>query len=353
MKKRTATETEAFRNASVHIEGPETESHRISSDVLSRVITGFQDIAWILGFSMEDVSSSDRLQLRTAIKKRYMIEWGSPTSGSYVLPVFLPENPQIGSKISDILSAIAAEDVEMLKTTLPDSRLRNKLLEKAIHFLPKTGQNWQLKYMHRTHSVFLDSKSYQRVKKWQSESLSSRQLDEVLTIKGELLRIDFVEKQVEVRYPPTKRPLKCYYLPEVEDSILEGRKDLIEVTGKFVLDPEGHPGKLAEVSNIQPVDLSEMSLSKLEYGTRHLELNQPLVFIPTLDEETKQLYVIEDPSIGVHVFAYTREDLMSDLVEQIFFLWDTYGSDQIDVHTLAKEVLPRRNELQKRLREKN
>jgi hypothetical protein len=339
--------------ALISIEGSVTEEHRIPSDVLTRVIDGLQGVAWMLGAASEDASYGERSRrISSELKKKYMIQWGLPKSGSYVLTLFPPAEQKIDIKIMEVLEAIAADASEKLKKLVPDSRLRGKLFEAMLRFLPKIGESWHLKYTHKSHSAALDAKSYQKIKAWFAESLSTPQPDEVLTIKGELLRIDFEAKRVAVRYPPTHRSLDCYYLPEIEDSILESRRELIEVTGRFVLDRDGNPERLTEVSTIQPVDLSPITFSQfVEQGQRKLALTHPLTFTPTLDEEGKQLYVIRDESINVHVYATTREALMFDLEDQFFFLWDTYGSNQVDPNTLTKGAVACRNALRKQFQE--
>lgn len=347
--------------ASLSIEGLETAKHRISSEILSRIIEGFQRVAWILGAASEGQVYDKRCRFPSEFKERHKIEWGLSVAGSYVLPLYQAESIQEGqtvqhvdlSKIYGIFSAISSQRFEDLKQILPDSRLREKLLETLKYFLPRSWENWQIKYVFQDRPpASLDQKSYSIVKTWYSESLSSRKLDEVLTIKGDLLRIDFEAHKVLVRYPPTHRPIECYYLPEIEDSILESRKELIEVTGRFVLDNEGHPERLSEVSVIQPVDLSEMILSKFEQADQQLiVLNKPLTLKPFLDEETSQLYVLEDKLIGIHVSASTREELMESLTDQIFFLWDTYGRDDVAPDNLTTKANILRKELRKRFKE--
>jgi hypothetical protein len=338
--------------ASISIEGSGVEDHWVTSDILGRVINGFQDAVWIVGFALENLSFEERFRLTNDLKKNYAVKWGISKPGSYVQPLRFPANPQTAVHTSEILAAISSENFEGFKKIMPDSRLRDKLYRAILNFLPRTGEGWQMKYQHRSSATLLDVKSYQKVLTWRSESLSHRPSDDILTIKGDLLRIDFEAKRVEVRYPPTKRPLKCYYLSEIEDSIVESRKDLIEVTGRFELDQEGYPERLAEVSNIQPVDLSEMVLPKnLEQTGRKLNLVHPMAFALRLDEETKQFYTIEDDSIGISVSAHTREELMKNLIEQLFFLWDTYGSDQVDTDLLTKGALNFRKELCKRFQE--
>lgn len=338
---------------SIYIEGSITEQHRIPSDVLTRIIDGFQNVAWNLGAASEDAAYGDRSRrISLDLKKKYMIQWGLPKPGSYVLTLYPPIEQQIDANIMEILTSLATDNFDKLKKTIPDSRLRSKIFKEALNFLPKVGENWLLKYTHNGRSASLDAKTSQRVKVWFTESLSAPQPDEVLTIKGELLRIDFEAKRVAVRYLPTHRSIDCYYLPEIEDSIIESRRELIEVTGCFVLDREGHPERLTEVSAIQPVDLSPMTLSQyIQQNQRKLCLTTPLILIPILDEETKQLYIISNELLNIEVDATTRETLMQNLEDQIFFLWDTYGSDQVDPDTLTKGAVTLRNALREQFRE--
>jgi len=338
--------------ASILIEGSIAEEHRIPSDVLTRIIDGFQNIAWNLGAASEDAAYGERSRrISSDLKKKYMIQWGLPKEGSYVLTLYPPVEQKIDTTIMEVLMALGTGSFEKLKKIIPDSRLRSKLLE-ILKFLPRVGENWLLKYTSKNHSVSLDAKSSQKIKAWFSESLSAPQPDEVLTIKGELLRIDFEAKRVAVRYLPTHRSLDCYYLPEIEDSIVESRRGLIEVTGCFVLDREGHPERLTEVSVIQPVDLSPMNLDQyIQQDRKELRLTRPLIFVPILDEETKQLYVIRNESLNIEVDATTRETLMQNLEDQLVFLWDTYGSDLVDPNTLTKSALRLRQSLREQFEE--
>jgi hypothetical protein len=107
-----------------------------------------------------------------------------------------------------------------------------------------------------------------------------------------------------------------------------------------------------EGTGVQPVDLSEMILTEdFENDGRKLHVIRPIAFTPKLDEETKQFYTIEDDSIGINVFAYTREALMKNLIEQLFFLWDTYGTEKVDANTLTKGAQAFGRELRKRFQE--
>lgn len=309
--------------ASIVIEG--ADANEVDAEVLGRVITGFQNIAWVLACSLEGLRYDERVRFPSELKKKYTLKAEFSKKGSFIQPLKIPQQ-LVGPIIATFL-AVSSDSFEELQKVIPDSKLRGKLCSEVMGVLPKTGENWQMEYRYGSHALKCDAKSYQRVKEWRTESLQRKPADETLTIKGELLSIDFAERQVEVRYPPTKRAIKCFYLPEIEDSIVESRKGLIEVTGQFVLDSDHNPEKLTEVFSIQPVDLSDMVLAGvIHHDEKGLQVISPIILSPALDEESKQLYVLADATLGIHVCAHTREELMTNLIEQIFYLWDTLGN---------------------------
>ncbi len=57
------------------------------------------------------------------------------------------------------------------------------------------------------------------------------------------------------------------------------------------------------MSRTGPIDLSPMIFDVIEWGTRRLEFLPPLTLEPTLDDESGQLYRLEDQGLGIDVFA--------------------------------------------------
>ena len=94
---------------------------------------------------------------------------------------------------------------------------------------------------------------------------------------------------------------------------------------RFTLDEHGHPKSLTDVTRIEPVDLSPMVFDCLELNKRVLRFNTKLIVEPFLDEETSQLLVIEDETLGIHVYAQNRELLVDELTAELFFLGDEYA----------------------------
>ena len=63
-----------------------------------------------------------------------------------------------------------------------------------------------------------------------------------------------------------------------------------------------------------------------------------------MDEDTSQLFVVEEPNIRLHVFAYTRDDLIYEINEQIVMMWDEYAKASVedlasDAQHLRKQLL--------------
>ena len=76
----------------------------------------------------------------------------------------------------------------------------------------------------------------------------------------------------------------------------------------------------------------------------------PLLLTPQMDDDTEQLYVVEEPEIGLHVFSYTREDLIHEINEQIAVLWEEYAvtTDELatDARTLQAKLLATLEEIE-------
>ena len=127
------------------------------------------------------------------------------------------------------------------------------------------------------------------------------------------------------------------YVDELEETMIENRRGLIQATGEFTLDQEGNPTKLSNVTQLQPVDLSPIHLKAVQWNDRMFRFRDSLVLHPKLDEESSQLYVVEDPALTLIAYAQTREQLLQEISEQVAFMWDAYVS--ADDEALAEDAL--------------
>lgn len=96
---------------------------------------------------------------------------------------------------------------------------------------------------------------------------------------------------------------------------------------------------MTNVSRIEPVDLTPFELSRFEWNGRTILADPPVEFHPKLDEETSQLYIVENEELDLNVFADTRQDLINEIVEHIFFVWDAYAKEAPEKMTKSAQEL--------------
>jgi len=313
--------------ALLKIEGGEADRHEIRAESLVAVLAGLQKLAYLLAAVESRQEFGERLKPSRAMRESFSLRCGMPEPGSYVLPLGmgspnqLPVADHLLKQMQDIWAALAEQDNDTLSRLLPVAILHRALRE-IQKFLPKEHEGLRFSLRMRTspEPAFLTW----RTSRFISECLALKvSEDAVMTVTGELQRIDFAARQVTILYPPTRREIVCTYLPEIEDSILEARKEPIQVTGRFVLDEDGNPTKLMDVNRIEPIDLSPLVIADLE--TAAVALKVPLELAPALDDESQQYLCVEDPLLGLNAFALNRDQLFEEIKEQLVMLWHEYA----------------------------
>ncbi|WP_445245766.1 hypothetical protein [Microcoleus sp. OTE_8_concoct_300] len=326
------------------------ENCEVPIEILVRVLGGLQQIIYLLATVAEKGTVKQRFKVPLEMQQRYALRASIPQPGSYTLPIVLNSgfNSHLGNyteimeKLEDFFSSLIHSNFKQTQDIFPDSKLRNRALLESKRILPKAGENWSLGFsLPDRPELNLTNGSTAYINGWLNQESSE---DTVMTVTGELIRIDFDKRTIVLKYPPTHQEIECFYLEELEDSMIENRRQLIQVTGQFTLDAEGHPTKLTDVTRIEPVELSPIILREISWLERKLICKNPLRLIPKMDEDTSQLFVVEEPNIGLHVFAYTRDDLIYEINEQIVMMWDEYAKASVedlasDAQHLRKQLL--------------
>ena len=94
---------------------------------------------------------------------------------------------------------------------------------------------------------------------------------------------------------------------------------------------------------IDTIDLSPITLTVVHWQGRDFHFKQPITLKPFLDDESQQLYAVENPELTLLAYAQTREQLLWEVGEQIAFMWDAYVKSSED--TLAPDALSLRHRL--------
>lgn len=311
--------------ALVRITGPETESHTVPVEVLARLLNGIQQTAYVLGASNSGISINRRFKPSEEIRRSNTLRCEIPRPGSYAVPVTAPfGQTRLLASLHELFEAVATGNRELLLRVIPDSTLRDRALLEMKKFFPKAGDRWGFGFGRSgVGEIHLEAKSVKTIERWFAQDEPQ---DAIMTVTGELIGIDFAGNKVTLRYAPTGREIICAYLPEIEDTILASRRDLIQVTGKFILDDLNNPKSLSDVMQIEAVDLSPMTFDRVEFGDRVFRLREPLTLTPTLDESEQYMELCDD-TLDLFVYAQNREQLVDELAEQIAVLWDEYAQE--------------------------
>ncbi|WP_295401591.1 hypothetical protein [uncultured Thiocystis sp.] len=331
-------------DALLRIAGGEADVHTIRSESLVAMLSGLQQLAFLLARIETGEPLGERFKPGRAMRKQFALRCGVPLAGSYALPLAMGDVDELPvgklpilDQLQAIWAALAAQDHSTLARQLPEP-FKARALREFQRFLPKDQGSTRL-YLHTRAAPEARPLTWRSARFIDTLLVADSTEDAVMTVTGELQRIDFATRQVTILYPPTRREIVCTYLPEIEDDLLDARKEPIQVTGRFVLDEEGNPSRLMDVSRIEPLDLSPLTIADLE--TSGLALRTPLEYIPTLDEDSQQYLCIEDPTLGLNVFALNREHLLAEIQEQLIMLWREYGcapDDDLDTEARALKV---------------
>ncbi|MBK6928338.1 MAG: hypothetical protein IPH15_12620 [Comamonadaceae bacterium] len=327
---------------SFHIESGDSQGNVVAASVLVQILQNAQQAFELIGVHVEGRSINQRARVSAATSQRFQLICQLPEPGCYALPVtvggstelFEPEHAEKAFRIfRDVMERVSARNAKGLTDALPDEGIRRRVLEAVKGMAPRADAKWTLALHDATNAQFaaFDVLTIPFV---QETLVPPAQREASRVVTGELKNIDFIEHKLTIIYPPTNKELECLYDEALEDLLYERRRDLIQVTGRVLLDDQGSPKKIINVSDIRDVDLSPLEIATVRHGALHLRVTPALSFEPTLDEG-KQLLCIDDAFAGldVCVFAPTREALLGELHEHLAMLWQEYaqaGDEDLD-----------------------
>jgi len=336
-----------MKEAVLRFFGPKiSEEGEVPLEILVRTLNGFQQTAYLLAASLDGIEIKQRFKPSEGIKRASSLVCRIPTPGSYCIPIslsstgdFAPDSITPLDKAHQVFEHLASKTVEDFKILIPDSRFREKIIQTVSSFLPKIGDQWELEYLQNGKSpVALNQGTRTRLKDWDVSSVVDEMEDTVMTVTGELVKIDFSGNSVTIKHPVSQRAIECVYFPEIEDTLIDSRRELIQVTGQFILDDQGLPTKLNDVTKIAPVDLDCLNFSEVVLGGKSFTISPPLQIQPALDE-TKQYLVAEVEDLDMQVFGITREILADEIREHLEMLWIEYANeDDENLNESAKQL---------------
>lgn len=333
-----------------HIEGGAPEDHVVPVSVLVQILENAQRAFELIGVHVEGRGIKERARVSAATSKRFQLICQLPAPGSYAMPVTIGGTGELfsidlASKalgiFRGVMEHVSARSIEGLASALPDDRIRRRVLEAVKGMSPRADASWKLS-LHDDQDVSFATFDVETIPFVEETLVPAEQREAARVVTGELKSIDFTERKVTIIYPPTSKEMACIYEEAVEDLLYEKRRDLIQVTGRVLLDEQGAPKQIIDVTDIRDLDLSALVLDSIRHRGLTLKAVPALTLEPVLDE-TRQLLCIEQGELGIDVYATTREALLAELHEQLAMLWQEYAQapdDDLDAPArLLKQAL--------------
>ena len=314
----------------IRLFGAEDDS-AVDAEVLARILMGMQRAVYVIAMDKNNLAPASPNYVPQSIQNGFPVRCLVPQQGSYALPLQVgnPDDLTIPEEASNVVQSIVAclkglvsGDQEPY-TQIRNGRHRMRLLDAFRTMLPKPGANWKLGVSRpRSDEITLTGDCVGNISSLKERLRQQQALTQ--TITGSLQAMDFKAHKITILYPENNRELDCFYDEELEPELWETRRDLVQVTGTVVVDAEGLPTKIQDVETIEPVDLTEFELREVPTPKAILRLRTPIRLVPELTE-SKQYMVLRHAEYGIDVVAPTREELLSELHEQVEFLWREFA----------------------------
>ena len=326
------------------------DNHTVPADVLIHILQQLQHSVFLIAMDSEGITISERVRPNADFRKKYMLRCSIPVSGSYALPlvlgdstgdIFAPERINTVAKTLEAsLDAIASGSADTFNKLFHSNDCRNRVADTVRSLLPKTGEQWKFGFSRKKSiakhpeivlSAIMHKNIQELVRPIPQETVPQN-------VNGFLHAMDFAKHTITILYPATHRQLECYYEESLEIALVENRRELVQVIGNVVLDDSGNIKEIIDVESIEAVDLSDFIIESIPYKKGCLKPKKHLVFTPFLND-SKQLLCIENSDLGINVYAYTREQLLDELQEQISALWIEYAlEDDTNLTSMALEL---------------
>lgn len=331
---------------SFHIEGVEPGSHTAPAVVLVQILENAQRAFELIGIHAEGREIKARARIPAATSKRFQLVCHVPEAGSYALPVtvggahdlFASEATHKAFGIfRKLVDSVTRRDVDAVNRALPDASIRRRVLEAIKGMAPPAGAAWRLRLHDAADAPFADFDN-ETVSFVQGTIVPPEEREASTVVTGELTRIDFGARKFTIIYPPNNVELDCIYDEAVEELLIERRRDLVQVTGRVVLDEQGNPKRIIDVNDIRDLDLSTLTIETVQFDGHFLKAKVPIAIEPSTDE-SKQFLCLERSELGINVFAATREALLAELHGQLRMLWAEYAlADDNTLDAIAHQL---------------
>lgn len=302
------------------------EAHLAPYADVDKYVRGIENLTFLVALSLYKQKRIATIENVSDVKRLYGLMLAAPESGSVVLPLNLKD------LVSD-LKVSAAELTLALYTVLSslssnaqtdDGLLANLDNASRAAFAAEIGK---LVSNEGANVVSLDFEAGRIEFSTEMAERATARLkvfeiapdNEIRTLIGDLVGIDFQGSTISVRSLETKGIVVCSYFPEAFDCSVMVPHGRVQVIGKYESDSDGAITSMTEVSSISGVDLSPI----------RVPFRGKLLSVPVeLDVDSGQYYWAVEKGLGINVFSETRSMLVKEIVDVLQVNWDELAEAQ-------------------------
>ena len=315
-----------------HFKGGIADTQQLPAEYIMNLLSNIKKLMHLLVSQSLGIVHNERFKPSKEIRDNYVIKCEIPKSGSYALPIEISSlKPALAfnpcENIWQMFRNVNESKEEYINNWLPNPKMRTKALSCVRDAFPQYDSDIHIEIVGKSDdATIIDSRSIQKNITAMIDKAKEVVEKHMTVVTGYLTGIDFAEKKIIIRHPATQRTLDCFYNynEEIEDMLLENRRQLVQITGIAELDDNEHPKKISDAINIQEIDLSPIEIDCVNFNGNKLIFKNRLILTPELDD-SEQFYIIDYPDIGLNSFAYTRQELADGIKSDIASLWEEYA----------------------------
>ena len=295
---------------------------------LIQALEGLQRTIHLVAMMKDGREVRTRARVTRDIEDRFQLHCEVPKPGSYYQPTFIAERGhslfsledvrQVAEITRSLLGSVENGDEQDFKRTVVDSAFRAPLLASLGKLFGGQGGQYRLAIEDKAGNVIADSvTAIETVERFRQSRLSA-ETRSIAT--GYFNKIDFKERKLSLLIPSSGRLISCLYEEDIEPTLLENARDLIQVVGTIELDTNGDPLRIIDVQEVHPVNTDDIDI--IELLPEYLKSNELNILRVRVElSEDKQTYFARLDELGIDLAAYTRHDLIDALGAEIEFLW--------------------------------
>lgn len=331
-------------------------SHVLPVQNLIQALEGLQRTIHLVAMMKEGREVRTRARVTRDIEDRFQLHCKIPSEGSYYQPTFIAEKDQnlfssveakeVAEITRSLMGSLASGDEQSFRKTVVDSAFRTPIIASLGKMFGGQGGHYRLSVEDSAGHVIVDSVSATATLERFRQARLSPDTHSIVT--GFFNKVDFKERKLSLLIPSTGRLISCLYEEDIEATLLENARDLIQVVGTIELDEEGNPQRITDVQEVHAVNTDDIDVIELlpDYLKAN-ELNNLRITVEL--SEDKQTYFAKLEELGIDQAAYTRSDLVDALEAELDFLWKNIAQESDG--NLTPKALLLKAELKKLFRE--